>query len=180
VAVVVSAVDTYEVFTQDSTFDFAHPDLTDLTIEEVAVALGRLFRWRGAIPVTVAQHSVVMSQCASTENVARWCLCHDIPEVLCGDMPGPLKQLAALAQYRKAEDRIMQAVADRFGLTGAQPREVHRLDMRARRSEVEEFLPHAAAAARHYRPLPVLLAPAWTPAQARDAFIAEARRLEIS
>jgi hypothetical protein len=162
-----------------STFDLKHLDLTDLTVEDIALSLSYLFRWRGSVPVSVAQHSVVMARCASTENVARWCLMHDAPEMFLSDVPSPIKEMQSMGTYRRAESRAMRAVATRFDLPGTEPREVHRLDMRARRSEVEEFLPSAIGVVRNLHPLPVQLAPAWTPAKARREFISEAQRLGI-
>jgi hypothetical protein len=169
---------TYEVYAGEGCFDFRHPDLSDLTVEEVAVSLSRLYRWRGSIPVSVGQHSVLLARYAEGLPTARWCLMHDATEVFVGDMPSPLKALGMMTAYRAAEERFRQAIQERFDL-GPVPMAVKRLDLRIRRDEVEAYLPSALDAVKGVRPLGVEIAPAWTPAQSRDAFIAEARRLGI-
>src|SRR6266496_3775943 len=170
---------SYPIFTATRAFDYRHPDLSDLSIEEVATSLGRLFRWRGSSPVTVGQHSVAMARCASTDAVAQWCLLHDAAEILIGDAPSPLKALACMDGFRRAEARILNALAERFDLPLPLPGEVKRLDRRACRSEVEEFLPIALTTVKGVTPLPISLAPAWSPAKARREFLAQARTLDL-
>jgi hypothetical protein len=170
---------TYPLYASEHEFDFRLPDLSDLTVKETATSLGRLFRWRGAIPISVGQHSVVLARYAKTADVSVWCLLHDVPEILLGDLPSPLKRLASSEPYRNAEERVMQAVVERFGLPLPVPPAVHKLDERIRRDEVEQWLPHAMDCVRHLRKLGVTLDP-WSPAKARNEFICECKNLGVS
>jgi 5'-deoxynucleotidase YfbR-like HD superfamily hydrolase len=170
---------TYPIFAAEHEFDFARPDLADLTVDECATSLGRLFRWRGAIPISVGQHSVVLARHAKNEDVSRWLLLHDVPEILLGDLPSPLKALTALEPYRRAEERMMLAVVERFDLPTPEPPAVRKYDVRIRRDEVAQHLPHAIDAVKHLRPLGVELDP-WMAARARREFVAEAKNLGVS
>jgi hypothetical protein len=155
-------------FTTTARLDTDAPNPADLDVSDIATCLSRLFRWRGAIPITVAEHSVVMAQHASSARVARCCLVHDMPEAFIGDIPSPLR--AWSPEYEEAEARIMHALAYRFGLPLPFPAEVRRLDLRARRSEVEQYLPDAMETVRWLRPLPVTFE-GWSPARARREFL---------
>ena len=178
----VAEADSYQIFAAEHSFDFAAPDLSDLTVEECATSLGRLVRWRGAIPISVGQHSVALARYAQERRgdgeLARWLLLHDVPEILLGDLPSPLKSMKALEPYRLAEARVMDAVVERFGLSNPEPLGVRAYDVRIRRDEVEQHLPHAITAVRGLRRLGVVLDP-WTPARARREFIAEAKNLGV-
>jgi hypothetical protein len=174
--------ETFPLFTSRHEFDFARLDLADLSIEEVATALARLFRWKGNSPVSVAMHSVLMSRCAKTKRVARAALMHDCHECLfAGDLPSPMRDLAWMKPWAATERRFDRALERRFGveLVPMLPA-VKNLDKRALRNEVMDFLPGAAETVYGYRRLPVEFDPPMTPAQGRDAFLAEARRLGIS
>jgi hypothetical protein len=48
------------------------------------------------------------------EEDALWCLLHDATETYLGDVVRPLK--IALPGYRKIEDKVMEAICERFGL----------------------------------------------------------------
>jgi hypothetical protein len=99
---------------------------------------------------------------------------HDAHEMFVADVPSPMKELAWMLPYKRAEERFERAVAERFGLPLPIPPGVRRLDIRARRNEVEEFLPDAMETVAGIRPLPVTLAPAWSSAKTRREFISEA------
>jgi hypothetical protein len=175
-----TATATLPIHLANGDVDWHRPDFSDVSIKDFADALSRIFRWRGCIPVTVAQHSVAMVNASSTDDVARWCLLHDAHEMCTADIPSPLKDLGHMRGYVRAEERFERAVADRFDLSLPRPAEVKRLDLRARRSEVDEFLPHARASVRYLRPLPEPLAPAWSVARSRREYVSTARRLGLS
>ena len=166
-------------FTAAGSLDMDRPDPALIELGDIATGLSRIFRWHGAIPITVAQHSVSMAQCASTDESARWCLLHDAAETWIGDLPSIVKHRPGLAPFRKIEERILAAVAERFGLDLPMPAEVKRLDRRALKREVDEWLPHAKRTAGRVEPLPLSFVPAWTPAQARERFLTQARSLGL-
>jgi hypothetical protein len=174
-------VSDVQLFTSERAYSLRSPDLSDLTLEELAFSLSRIYRWRGSSPISVAQHSVAMTRQASTRRGARFCLLHDAAEALIGDLPSPLKQMASFERFSTAEDRILAAVHARFGLAGPAAREVRRLDLQALRKEAELYVPHA---------VPVLdptikplagsdLDEAWSSARARREFLLEAERLGL-
>jgi 5'-deoxynucleotidase YfbR-like HD superfamily hydrolase len=156
-----------------SAFDLDNPRAEDIDLEDTATSLSRLFRWRGSVPVSVAEHSVFMAREASSVKVARGCLVHDLPEAMLGDIPSPLR--AWSPEYEEAEALVMACVAERFNLTLPFPAEVRRLDLRARRSEVDQFLPDALPAVRWLRPLTTPLE-GWSSARARREFLIECKR----
>lgn len=159
-----------------SALDTDAPRAADIDLEDVATCLSRLYRWRGATPVNVAEHSVAMARQASTANGARCCLAHDMPEAFLGDIASPLRSTDSGAFFEEAESRVMMAVCERFGLPWPFPAEVRRLDLRARRSEVEQFLlPGALSTVRWLRPLSDPLE-GWSSARARREFLTACRR----
>lgn len=107
------------------------PDPDQIDIRDIAHALAAVPRYAGmtASPLSVAQHSVILSHLVSPEN-ALWALLHDASEAYLGDVPRPLKRLPAMAAYRDAEMRLMAAVASHFGLPLPEPAEVKKLDGR--------------------------------------------------
>ncbi len=114
-----------------------------------------------------------------TTQAARWALMHDAPEILLGDAPSPLKRLSMMEPYRRAEERVLVALADRFGLELPVPDEVHRLDRRALKSEVDAWLPHAHEVVKGLRPLAADFTAAWTFGRARKEYLAAARELGL-
>lgn len=141
--------------------------------------MSRLYRWRGCIPIDVATHSVYMADHAKSDDVALWCLMHDLHEIALSDIPAPAKDLPGMGALNRAEDRFIEAVAVRFGLPLPVPKAVRTLDLRARASEVRTFLPHAASVVRGIRSLPTPLE-AWSPRRARAEWLKHARALGIS
>jgi uncharacterized protein len=157
------------------------PDLSEVTIDDLALGLSFLYRWRGQVPVSVAQHSVLMARAASSRRAARCCLVHDASEVFMGDLPSPFRAERWAAGWERIEQRIDRAIAERFGLPFPWPAEVKRLDHRACKAEAIEYLPHSATTIYpRVRPLPGELRPAWSPRKARAEFQMEARRLGIA
>jgi uncharacterized protein len=107
------------------------PDRDQIDIRDIAHALAAKNRYAGmtASPFSVAQHSVILSRLVSREN-SLWALLHDASEAYLPDVPRPLKRLPIMAPYREAEERLMRAIADRFGLSWPEPSEVKELDGR--------------------------------------------------
>lgn len=157
------------------------PDLSEVSLEDITLGLSYLFRWRGQVPVTCAQHSVLMARAATSRRAARCCLLHDASEVFMGDLPSPFRAERWAAGWERIEQRIDRAIAERFGLPFPWPAEVKRLDHCSCKAEAVEYLPHAAPQVYpRTRPLPGELRPAWSPRKARAEFVMEARRLGIA
>lgn len=105
------------------------PDLIDGF--DIAHALGMLCRYNGHCSrfYSVAEHCVLISEAVSPEN-ALWGLLHDATEAYVGDMVRPLKRSGRMQAYIDAEDAVMRAICDRFGLPHECPAEVHEADLR--------------------------------------------------
>lgn len=106
------------------------PHAKDICIEDIAHSLSLQCRYNGHVTdfYSVAEHCVLMSQAVSPRN-ALWALLHDATETYVGDMIRPLKKF--MPEYVIAEDNVMVAICERFGLTRrTMPDEVRDADNR--------------------------------------------------
>ena len=110
--------------------DLLDPSPLDIEIEDIAHGLARVARWNGQTfgphALSVAQHSVIVEQIASTLN-RTWgpreqlaALLHDAPEYVVGDLISPFKAALGL-DYKAFEIRLLEAVHIRFGLPVTPP-----------------------------------------------------------
>lgn len=85
---------------------------------DIAHSLAHLCRYNGHVDrfYSVAEHCVLMSLVMPTRELALEALLHDGSEAYVGDMVRPLKHTPEMAPYRLAEDFVMDAIAERFGL----------------------------------------------------------------
>lgn len=103
------------------------PRPEDVFIEDIAHALSMMCRYNGHCRTfySVAEHSVLVSR-ALPDDLALWGLLHDASEAYIADIVRPAKRF--IAGYCEVEDRIMNAVCERFGLSPTMPAEVKRVD----------------------------------------------------
>lgn len=96
-------------------FDFEKPEDSIYTIEDIANGLCRQYRFGGHVlyPITVAQHSVILSKMVEPE-LALAALLHDGSEAFIGDIVRAAKGL--LPDYRMLEESIMNDLFCRAGL----------------------------------------------------------------
>lgn len=115
------------------------PRTDEIDPVDIAHALSLLCRYGGHVQVfySVAEHCVLMSEAVPPE-CALWALLHDATEAYVGDMIRPLKH--AMPAYREAEDRLMAAICDRFGLSPNCPGEVKEADNRILRDERDALM----------------------------------------
>lgn len=94
-----------------------NPRPEDIDIVDIAHALAMQCRYNGHVQrfYSVAEHCVLLSHAVAPDN-ALWALLHDATEAYVGDMVRPLKR--SMPDYVAVEDRVMMAIALRFGLTG--------------------------------------------------------------
>jgi len=122
------------------------PRAEDVVIEDIAHQLAIINRYGGTsrVPVSVAQHSVLVSRlCEKLEPANRdswlWGLLHDAGEAYLGiDVPRPVKRL--FPEIDAAEKRILQVVVERFGLTWPAPEVVKIADEIALATEARDFV----------------------------------------
>lgn len=126
-------------------FDYERPDLTPLTIEDVAFGLAFTCRFRGQcvrrdtgqrVFYSVAEHCVRMSWVIPS-HAAYDALMHELGEVACGDMPGPIKPLCP--DYKAIEKRCEAAAMEQFGVTMADPELVKLYDLRMLSTEKRDL-----------------------------------------
>jgi hypothetical protein len=119
------------------------PRPQDVVIEDIGHALALTTRFGGhtRVPYSVAQHSVMMARAVSGDDeLRRWCLMHDAAEAYVGDMVKPLKVAPGLSEFSVIEDRILMAIAERFGLLWPLPPELKRIDVEMLNSEARDLL----------------------------------------
>lgn len=156
------------------------PRAADVEIEDIAHSLSMICRFGGHCLrfYSVAEHSVHIFR--SVARVHRlWALLHDAPESYVLDVPRPLKPF--LTGYRDIESGVMACIAERFGLVGALPGEVKQADRRILVDEMQQAMlaPPAPWDCADLEPLGVELQ-FWSPAQARDEFLAAYREAVAS
>ncbi len=123
------------------------PDLTEVTIEELAHALARINRFCGHTRTisgySVACHSVAVS-IHLPPPFALWGLMHDAHEAFLGDITSPVKmalrELGGGPAFEALETKLVDAVRRRWGLHGPMPREVKVADMEALETERRDLL----------------------------------------
>ncbi len=116
------------------------PKAEDISIVDIAHGLSNVCRYGGQCKefYSVAQHSVLCAWEASHEN-KKWALLHDASEAYIGDIVHPLKVTEQYEAYRAAEEILMAAVCERFGLPVEMPEEVHEVDLLIRHTEMRDF-----------------------------------------
>lgn len=121
-----SAIRTYT----GTLFDFANPEDSPISIEDIAHSLSLLCRFAGHSKkfYSVAEHSVRVSHVVSKEH-ALWGLMHDASESYCVDVPRPLKHLVGMEAYRAHEKRVMKAICKWFKMDPIEPTEVKEADL---------------------------------------------------
>lgn len=88
---------------------------SEIDIEDIAHALSMQCRFGGHAVrfYSVAEHSVLLARHVAPEH-RKWALLHDAAEAYLVDVPRPVKPY--LGDYRLNEDRLLIAIATRFGL----------------------------------------------------------------
>ena len=105
------------------------PRIEDIDIMDIAHSLSLQCRFAGHINefYSVAQHSVLVSiECPPKD--ALWGLLHDASEAYLVDVPRPLKHHPSFKAYREAEDKLMAAICDKFGMEAVMPFYVRHAD----------------------------------------------------
>lgn len=150
------------------------PRADEIDVRDIARALSNLCRYTGhtARFYSVAEHSCYVSDACSPEN-ALWGLLHDAAEAYLGDVARPTKHAAFGDRYREVEQRVLEAVCERFGLPVEMPTEVHVLDDIVLETEVLSLMPALPDGARwtSQRPRAGLAIECWSPRRAEREFL---------
>lgn len=121
--------DWMQTFTGRKFYPMA-PRAEDIAPEDIAHALSLLCRYNGHVKsfYSVAEHCILMSATFQDTELALWALLHDATEAYVGDMVRPLKR--SMPEYVAAEDRVMEAICERFNLPYGMPVAVKDADSR--------------------------------------------------
>lgn len=116
------------------------PSPLDVEIEDIAHGLARVARWngqtKGAHAFSVAQHCLLVEKLASeikpdlTREARLIALLHDAPEYVIGDLISPFKRAVGI-NYKDLENRLLEAIHVRFGLTPKPSEALHKLIKKA-------------------------------------------------
>lgn len=112
------------------------PSADDVCIEDVAHALALMCRYGGQCRefFSVAQHSVAVSRMVPSCD-ALWGLLHDAAEAYLSDVCRPIKPHLYVGwqngflSFARIEERLLSAVAERFGLSMPMPSAVRSADL---------------------------------------------------
>lgn len=106
-----------------------NPDDPEVSILDIAHGLSNICRFGGqsAEFYSVAEHSVLVASVVKNRSYALEALLHDAAEAYLGDVPRPIK--AKLPCYMELEERVMEAVAAKYGLAWPLPPAVVRADL---------------------------------------------------
>lgn len=121
------------------------PELVHLRPEQIALSLGREYRFWNQTELTVAEHCVNMAQFFQDKypnqpEFARWAMIHEIGEVTLGDTATPIKDI--VPGIRKNENILLAKYAKEQGLSQKMPNEVHILDKRMMITEAHAYMPN--------------------------------------
>jgi 5'-deoxynucleotidase YfbR-like HD superfamily hydrolase len=149
------------------------PNRADIDILDIAHALSMQCRFAGHCTkfYSTAEHSVHLSRQFEDRNIARWALLHDAPEAYLVDVPRPIKPL--LTNYSEIEDRLMDVIADRFGLPFMMPQCVKDADasiIHDERMFVMKMTDEEWESVDQFEPLGVFIE-CWSPVQAKAEFL---------
>lgn len=103
------------------------PSPDEITLEDIARGLANTCRFSGQCRrfYSVAQHSVLVSHLVPQEHAMQG-LMHDAAEAYIGDITRPIKMIVPV--FSTLEDRVLGAIAAKFGFDRILHPEVHRAD----------------------------------------------------
>jgi hypothetical protein len=111
------------------------PDLDELHIEDIAIALSNQCRFGGHIRrfYSVAQHAWLVSRLleegGGTVEECLWGLLHDASEAYLLDLPHPIKHRSELGRLYRSSERVLQAaICRRFRLPVEAPAPLKAID----------------------------------------------------
>jgi uncharacterized protein len=119
------------------------PDPADIDIEDIAHALSNSCRFTGHVRefYSVAQHSYLCSTIVPDEYKLT-ALLHDASEAYLSDIARPIKSQPEFGDvYKKYENQLEAAIAERFGLVFPYPEEIKQADYNLLKTEQRDLMP---------------------------------------
>lgn len=161
------------------------PRSEEIDLHDIAHALANICRYTGHVEsyYSVAEHSVRVSELCEervarpyspdTYQMALEGLMHDASEAYLGDVARPIKQASYVGKlYGKAEDRLMEIIAEKYGTTWPIPDVVAWADNVLLRTEQRDLMPYPNElyTLEQYEMLPNTISP-WSPEEAEIEFL---------
>lgn len=153
-----------------------NPDPNQISILDIAHSLGMKCRFSGHSKefYSVGQHSVLVSRVVPPDD-ALWGLLHDASEAYLPDVCRPIKPM--LIGFNEVEERVLGAVARRFGLPEYIPATVKAADRVLLMTEARDLMgPPPEPWELRDDPLPERIIPVG-PKAAKEMFLARFREL---
>lgn len=162
------------------------PRAEDVDPLDIAHSLALQCRYNGHVNkfYSVAEHCILMSDYFLDGNhplLAKKALLHDGTETFVGDMIRPLKHQPEMQVFREAEDKVGEAIAERFGLATLESVTVKVADSRILLTERAALMGGKVAgtwAVDGMEPLPVTIR-AWQPKTAEAEYLARMEALGL-
>lgn len=157
-------------------FFLLEPKLEDIDINDIAHSLSMQCRWTGHTKYhySVAQHSYYCSLLGPA-NEAFDRLMHDASEAYISDLNRPLKHYTdAGIAYRKVEETIQHAIADRFTFSRIEPTSVKLADnsmLYAEKYQIVGYTFEEAEDWQRYDANNGITIEPWTPEFAKNKFL---------
>ena len=103
-----------------------------ISIIDIAHALSNICRFTGHTKefYSVAQHSVLVSNCQNTLEEQRAGLLHDATEAYVNDLPSPLKNSGYLDDYKILENRIHDVINDKYNINDGMTPNIKKADLK--------------------------------------------------
>ena len=151
------------------------PDYNEIDPMDIAHSLANQCRFTGHTRefYSTAQHSYLVSTIVPAED-ALWGLLHDASEAYISDIARPVKRQPEFEPfYKAAEDTLMAAVCERFGLPVQMPASVKEADDMLLRAEQRDLMPNDPTAGPIYEDKII----PWSPTKAKTMFLERYGRL---
>jgi hypothetical protein len=159
------------------------PDPDLIFINDIAHALGNKCRFTGHCDefYSVAQHCWVVYQIVvlwgGTLDEQKWALLHDAAEAYLPDVATTIKPF--LPDLVKAENQLIEAIAERFGLNRSIPGTVEKADAEALDGEARLFMTRSKGWWHHNEDnvVPTIITKAWSPDMAEHRYLSTYAKL---
>jgi uncharacterized protein len=161
------------------------PRPEEIHLVDIATALSHQCRFSGHCKVfySVAEHSIRvrnwLKEAGYNKDVQCQGLLHDASEAFLVDLPRPIKHSEGFGEfYRAAEDRLMEAISERFGLSETFDPAVKLADQVLLSTEQRDLMPPAEPWYPEIERIPWMICP-MSPDEAREVFLWSARDLGL-
>lgn len=161
-------------------FYFLNPDPDMIKIEDIAHALSMQCRFTGHSSrfYSVAEHSIKVAQLCQNKMAG---LLHDASEAYLTDVASPVKPF--LHNYKTLEDKLMKAIATKFGFPYPFEEEIHSADKIQLLAEARVLLKSRGTTWPNYDPdlaYKGIRPDCWVPQLAEGYFMETFRSIECS